>query len=965
MITKKHFKLALIPLAFSSLLDRPVYAAEDDAAKDEKVIVTGSRIRQSQAAGNAPVLTLDRDDLAKTGLTSVADALQKMSTSGAALNTRFNSSGNFGMPSDGGGVGAGGAEVDMRHLGSDRVLVLVDGRRWVSGSSASGVSSSVDLNTVPLAIVDRIEVLEDGASSLYGSDAIAGVVNIITRKDVNGWEMNASYGGFGDFVADIEDGETTSFDMTFGATGARHSIVTSFSHVDQNVVYSQNRSLATEPLFGTGNTRGSSATPFGRFVFFDGNGDVVSTTPNGDAGNLNYPSDFHDFTDDDRFNYAAFNLYVTPSKRTNVFTRATYDLSNDVTLFTQAMFNNRRSKNQAAPEPIFIGPDAGTGGIADTVSIDVTNPYNPFGVTLDENNFIFAGRRPIENGPRQYSQDVNTYYFTTGLEGTFDTGQSAYYWDVSMSWGTNNASQIKTGALNAARIKRALGPLSECQADPLCVPLNIFGRNSISQQMLDYISFTQKDASQNKIQLFNANINGELFEMPAGYAGFAAGYEHRVQSGFFEPDAIAASGETMGIPASPTNGSYDVDEYFLETKFPLLSGVSGAEYLEVSAAVRRSEYNTSANTSFDATTTKFGVLWRPIEELSLRATVSEGFRAPSIGELFNEGARNDQTMNDPCANATTAIQDRCRNVWSDINFGDFSALDALGQTQISVNTGGNAQLNPEESESFTWGAVYSPDWFRNSNTWNNIGFELTFYEHEINQGIQALDAQIQLNNCVLNNNDEQCIGIGRSGNGGISNFNNGLQNLTTIETAGTDFKFNVSTEELDWGRLGLTWRNTFVDYYKDSFFGRDFDGEEFGSNPDRAIPEWKYDLTVDWSLNSWSASTTVRYMSKIYEKCSDFLDGTANSLTSLGLCSNPSSVDDSLSTNIMDETYYVDFQLGYNTQLAGMDADFALGARNLFDQDPPLCTQCDLNSYLPGLYDPQGRFWYLKVSLRP
>lgn len=964
MITKKHFKLALIPLAFSSLLDRPVYAAEDDAAKDEKVIVTGSRIRQSQAAGNAPVLTLDRDDLAKTGLTSVADVLQKMSTSGAALNTRFNSSGNFGMPSDGGGVGAGGAEVDMRHLGSDRVLVLVDGRRWVSGSSASGVSSSVDLNTVPLAIVDRIEVLEDGASSLYGSDAIAGVVNIITRKDVNGWEMNASYGGFGDFVADIEDGETTSFDMTFGATGARHSIVTSFSHVDQNVVYSQNRSLATEPLFGTGNTRGSSATPFGRFVFFDGNGDVVSTTPNGDAGNLNYPSDFHDFTDEDRFNYAAFNLYVTPSKRTNVFTRATYDLSNDVTLFTQAMFNNRRSKNQAAPEPIFIGPDAGTGGIADTVSIDVTNPYNPFGVTLDENNFIFAGRRPIENGPRQYSQDVNTYYFTTGLEGTFDTGQSAYYWDVSMSWGTNNASQIKTGALNAARIKRALGPLSECQADPLCVPLNIFGRNSISQQMLDYISFTQKDASQNKIQLFNANINGELFEMPAGYAGFAAGYEHRVQSGFFEPDAIAASGETMGIPASPTNGSYDVDEYFLETKFPLLSGVSGAEYLEVSAAVRRSEYNTSANTSFDATTTKFGVLWRPIEELSLRATVSEGFRAPSIGELFNEGARNDQSMSDPCVNASSSVQERCLDIWPNI---DFQALDSLGQTQISVNTGGNPQLNPEESESFTWGAVYSPDWFRNSNTWNNIGFELTFYNHEIKNPIQALDAQTQLNNCVLLNNDEQCFGIARGGNGGITSFGNGLQNLdkTGIETAGTDFKLNISTEELDWGRLGITWRNTFVEYYRDSFFGRDFDGEEFGSNPDRAIPEWKYDLTVDWSLNSWSASTTVRYMSKIYEKCSDFLDGTANSLTSLGLCSNPSSVDDSLSSNIMDETYYVDFQLGYSTQLAGMDADFALGARNLFDQDPPLCTQCDLNSYLPGLYDPQGRFWYLKVSLRP
>ncbi|NVJ50210.1 MAG: TonB-dependent receptor [Gammaproteobacteria bacterium] len=962
MLKENLFKLSMVAVALSGITAANSASAQDEA-KDEKVVITGSRIRQSQLAGASPVLTLTREDLEKTGLTSLADVLQKMATSGAALNTRFNSSGNFGMPSDGGGVGAGGAEVDLRHLGSRRVLVLVDGRRWVSGASASGVSGAVDLNTIPMAIVDRVEVLEDGASSLYGSDAVAGVINIITRKDIDGWEMNASYGGFGDFIGAIDDGDTSTIEFTFGAVGARHSIVSSFSHVDQNVVFSKNRSLADTPLEGTGNTRGSSATPTGRFLF-DDNGTTINVTPNtGATGLLDYPNDFHGFTDADRFNYAAYNLYVTPSERTNVFTRAKYDLTNTVSFFAQAMFNNRQSKNQAAPEPIFIGPEAGTGGIADTVSIDISNPYNPFGVTLDENNFIFAGRRPVEAGPRSYEQDVNTYFFTTGFEGSFDLADNPYFWDVSMSWGTNRATQLKTGALNAARIKMALGPLATCQADPLCVPLNIFGENSITQEMLDYISFTQKDVSENKIQMFSANITGDLFEMPAGYAGFAAGYEHRVQSGFFEPDVVAASGESMGIPASPTRGGYDVDEYYVEARFPLLADSDGMSALEVTTAARRSEYTTTSNVSFDQTTTKFGVLWRPMNELTIRGTVAEGFRAPSIGEFFNTGARNDATLTDPCL--TAANQTRCEQVWGPM---DFQALANLGQTQISVVTGGNDQLNPEETESTTFGAVFSPDWFSGDDFIEQMNFEFTMYDHEIDQAIGAVDAQLQLNECVINGRDDFCNGIARANGIGITRFDNGLQNLSKIKTSGSDFKLSMITSEGDLGRFRLTWNNSFVNEYTQEVFGQssgDLDGIEFGSNPDRAIPEWKFDLTLDWSKNNWSASTTVRYLSKIYESCSDFLDDTPSSLANLGLCSNPNFNNNGASYNIMDETYYFDAQVGYTMELGGYDTLISVGARNLFDQDPPLCTQCDLNGYLPGIYDPQGRYWYVKFTLRP
>ncbi len=446
--------------------------------------------------------------------------------------------------------------------------------------------------------------------------------------------------------------------------------------------------------------------------------------------------------------------------------------------------------------------------------------------------------------------------------------------------------------------------------------------------------------------------------MPGGYAGFAAGYEHRNQSGFFSPDPIASNGETMGIPSSPTDGGFSADEYFVEAKFPVLEGVSGADLLEFTTAFRRSDYKTSANTKFDATTSKFGVLWRPMAELTFRASVSEGFRAPSIGELFNTGARNDATLTDPCGNA--ANQAACANIWTGSDFTNYSQAN----NQISVQTGGNVNLKPEESDSLVWGVVYSPDWFDDAS----MGFEVTFYEHEVDNAIQAIDAQRQLDECVSGARPDYCSAISRTANGVINGFDNGLQNIGGVETSGVDFKVDYTTD-FDWGRVSVIWRNTFVnDYYEidvDGVRSADLDGTEFGSNPDRAIPEWKYDLTLGWSQDAWSASTTVRYLSKIWEKCSDFLDNTPNSLANLGLCTNPNGTDNAASYNILDETYYFDFQVGYTMKLGEYDTDIAIGARNLFDQDPPLCTQCDLNGYLPGLYDPQGRFWYVKFTMRP
>ncbi|MFZ5661204.1 MAG: TonB-dependent receptor plug domain-containing protein [Pseudomonadota bacterium] len=420
-------------------------AAEQEAKTLDSVTVTGSRIKQTNAVTAQPVFVLDRQRIEQTGVQSVGEILQQITAGGKALNAKFNSSGNFGYPPDGGGIGAGSAQVDLRHLGSKRVLVLVDGIRWVNESSASGVSGSADLNTIPLAIVERIEVLEDGASAIYGSDAIAGVVNIITRKNFQGGEAHAYYGEYED------GGETTELSLTLGGSGERWSGVFAASYYEQEEISSASWDQSAEPTPGAGIRAGSSGVPQGRFTFCDPSRPITAVggcDPDGEnwyditlnPGTTNPVFDpnnpdggtYNSWDSSDRFNFAPFNLLLTPSKRKSLFASFNFDLTENTRLHVKGLYNNRTSTNQAAPEPIFVGPFAGTGGIADTVIVHENNPYNPFGIRLDPAvNFGWVTRRPIEVGPRIFEQDVDTTYFNIGLDGMFSLGDRSFSWDAN------------------------------------------------------------------------------------------------------------------------------------------------------------------------------------------------------------------------------------------------------------------------------------------------------------------------------------------------------------------------------------------------------------------------------------------------------------------------------------------------------------------------------------------------------
>ncbi len=916
-----------------------------NAKQLQAVQVLGSRIRGAEIATQTPTTVITAQQIAQTGLTSLGDILQQLSQSGSALNTKFNSAGNFGFPPDGSGVGSGSATLSLRNLGAKRTLILVDGLRWVNESSASGVSAAVDLNTIPVSIIERIEILPDGASALYGSDAVGGVVNIITKRTQNGAAVSYYVGGYDK----LSGGMTSTGTASLGGKFDRGEFFIDYEHVKQNAISSgawSQSGAACVP--GTGLANCSSATPTGRYIFIDPNtNQFENITLNGSYPNgAVYPTDFHNFTTADRFNFAPYNLLLTPNKRDAVFASTRYQLTDNITWYVRGLYVQRNSKNQAAPEPIFLGPGAGTGGLADTVGVDVTNPYNPFGFTLDANpttgNLILIGRRPIEGGPRIFSQTVNTWEFATGLTGSFSWNDRDYFWDVNYSRGSNSATQTVQGTYNIAHIQRALGPVSLCTGN--CVPLNLFGGpGTLTPAMLAYIGYIEHDDSGNDIELYSANLNGPLFTLPAGDVKFATGVESRRYSGYYQPDAVVVAGESNGVPSLPTSGAYNVNEFYLEANAPLLANQPFVEALNIDLASRYSNYSTFGGT----TNSQAGLRWQVDRQLTLRGTWGQGFRAPAIGELYGSPARFDATLQDPCsapiANPATAANCAALGV---------PASYSQPNPQISVTTGGNRLLQPEKARTLTWGGIYSPDWAVGTGWAQRLDITADYYRVTVRNAIQALDAQTQLDDCVASGNAGSafCQGIHRNATGNIDAFNNTLRNIGRIDTSGADLTIKWTLPEFSFGRLsntfGTTYVGTFSEQTSPGVYGPRKPGVEVN---DSGIPRWRAVNDLMWSRGAWSADWRMRYMSGLTEDCAG--------ATGFSICNGPNN------THYLGAVTYHDVRVSWRVPLA-LDLVVNAGINNLFGKEPPVCLSCSLNGYDASNYDLPGRFSYVQATLK-
>lgn len=889
-------------------------AQAQEATNLDRISVTGSRIKSTDIETSQPVLSLTRADIEKQGVTSVADILQRVAANGAALNRTFNNGGD------------GSAGVSLRNLGSERTLVLVNGRRWTTG-----LDGSVDLNTIPTAMIERIDILKDGASTIYGSDAIAGVVNIITKQNFDGAEVNAYKGQYSD-----GDGEREAYDFTLGTVTDRASITVGASYVNEKSVMAGDRKISAggPPFFS-----GQSATGIPGSYVRNGNQYIIINgveTP--------FDPNVHGY------NTAPDNYLLTPNERTSLFVLGSYNVTDNITFRTEAMYNERKSEQLLASMPV-------TGQRLSAASM-----YNPYGVELTGVN-----RRFNESGGRSFNQNVKNWHFYGGFEGFFEFADRNFDWDVGYRYDKTDQNDLTYGLFNRQRLAEAYGPSALRDGKPVClnsagaviagcVPINpLGGLGSISQEALDYTSFTAHDSASLVSKGYYANISGEIVQLPAGALGFAAGYEYRKETGQFDPDAFIASGLSTGNGAAPTKGGYDLNEFFVELSIPVLADLPGAKLLDFSVASRYSDYSNFGNT----TNNKFGFRWKPIDDLMIRGNYSEGFRAPSINNLYRGDTDSFETYIDPCSSnaglRTGAVAAQCAAQGVPANFIQPGAGAGRKQTVVPFTWQANPNLKPETSTSKTLGLVWSPSFVTGLNV------TLDWWQIKVEDAITRPAIQDIMSYCYGGTPQQQaayCGLITRDPNYGtvnqrytITNVNMPLQNLASYKVEGWDLGLAYRLPETSFGQFTISWDSTYLSKW-DTKSTQDSPVEGRQGRYRDQDPYWRIrsNLYVDWSYGDFGVNWGLRYKSGMREECP--FSPTQDPDT-FPYCS-----DGAKGENHIASTTYHDIQVRYNTPWKGT---IMLGLNNAFDKDPPVSYSVRANMFDPQ-YDLPGRYMYMQYK---
>ncbi len=938
----KAIRLAMM-VGATAAISAPAFSAEVDAEAVEvieKIEVTGSRIKRTDMEGANPVTVIGQAEIAKMSVTNVGDLLNNLtSAAGNAANTQTNNGGDSAV------------RFSLRGLGEERTLILVNGRRYVAGGG--GANSSVDLNTIPTSIVKRVEVLKDGASSIYGSDAIAGVVNIITRDDFDGFELKANYG-----QTTESDGAQTGFDLTFGASGDKGNVVVALGYNEQEDVFMGDRSFSEFELraYEDGSTQqgGSSAPPWNNL-----DGPTVGDSDTNQSRGPGY-GDWRDYDgSNDSYNYNPVNYLQTPSKRTYISLFGNYEITDGIRAFTEASYTQTRGSRLIAPEPlaplVFFGSPAPYA--ADNYYNMTQGPKDAEGNSYVINDWR---RRMLETGGRGNSRQYSTFRVVVGLDGDLQLGDNTYSWELSYNYGKSDSQEQASGYFNLDRVADAVGPtgwldgngdLGGSPGDQLvcldsssavidgCVPLNIFGQpdtdTAVTAEMLQYVSgnYNTTDLGDNRQESIQAIISGELFDLPAGAVGFAAGYEYRKESGSYTPDSLVLQGTTTAGSAVATDGGYSLDEFFIEATLPILANAPLAHRLELDVAARYSDYSTFGNN----TTTKLGVRWMPVEDIMIRATVSEAFRAPGTPEMFGGAETAFPEVNDPCDGDTTP---NANCIASGVPVGGY---DSGGVEQVPTKIGGSANwadatLTPEEADTLTVGVVWNPNFIE--------GFSATvdYWNIELTNAISEVGADSRLKGC--HDRGEYCDSILRFGAespvaGSIIEVYDYTVNVGGIDTDGIDFdlRYAFETDIGDWVvQLDGTY---LLGYEKEIAGGEVIDHTgRFEVNHDGFFTELRSNLTVNWSVDDWSVTGTARYIGGVTE-------------TEAGWWTDPFDRDvESMTTFDLQGTW----QAMENVALT-------VGADNIFDKQPPFVYSAFGANTDVTTYSTLGAFTYARVTL--
>ncbi|HEY3644730.1 MAG TPA: TonB-dependent receptor [Gammaproteobacteria bacterium] len=957
-----------------------------------KIDVTGTRVKPIDSQPTRPITIITAQEIKATGLASIGDVLQQLPSTGAALNSQFNNG------------GSGRDNIELRNLGANRVLVLVDGKRVIDG-----LGGDVDLSVIPIAIIDHVEILQDGASAQYGSDAISGVINLITVKRFSGAQASAQIGKF-DAHADGGgwDGQHQQYDLTLGDSGDKSSVVMNVSYVKEDPVLAGNRSISKEPVIGAGNTAGSFQTPNGVISIFRPSGvcpshvaisaygtcemTLVSSPRPGRAGQPNGPSlsNFRGVTPNDRFNYAPANFLTTPSERMGFFIQGNYDLADNLSFDAQVLFSNRKSSEQLAPNTISIGAFGAAHANGQPVGISAQNPYNPFGKDLVAStsdacvlagsceSLVFLGRRLSEAGDRVFNQNVDNFQFNGGFRGYFQLLGNEWDWDAGYSYGNNYETDVSGGVVNTFHLQQELGvpgaaPCAGAAAG--CTPMDFFGGDgTISPASLSYILFEQHDVVEQTMRNYTLNATGPVLQLPAGPVNMALGAEYDETDGFSHPDALVTQGNTASSLIPPTEGRERTVSEYLEFEIPLVTDAPFMKDVDLDLAERWSQFKWQggalgtgnlASHGTSAPTGAASLRWKATDELLLRASWSQGFRIPSISDLFLADSDSFQSLTDPCVGTTPAT-----------HCGGGATLQPGAGGTMPTTIGGNTDLQPEHSISETVGFVYSPSWLA------GFDFSADYYKIDLANAIGQIPAQLILDGCYVDGIQRYCDLINRTGGdhsatapGSISHISNLNANAGGIKVEGVDLSLRYKFPSSSVGdfKFGMDWDFT-KQYVATLVFGQTgFSSQELaGTTTNGAgtagtgqvtggIPKQRATVNLAWSYGNWSASWNTEYISALTEDCNFAVAVTPSSRCPLTLTNFPFETG-TVAGNHIGATFYHDVQASYH--LDSWNTDVYAGVRNVFDKQPPISMDAFANSFLPTYYRTPGRFFFAGVGVK-
>ncbi len=987
----------------------PPSGTAQGATKLSQIVVTGSHIPRTAIAKAQPVISINRQAIDNTGYTNVGQLLQNLSSAGPSLTLNINN-----------GNTAGQQTIDLHNLGSQRTLVLLNGQRWVPT-----LGGAVDLTTIPLSIVQRIDVLLDGASAVYGSEAIAGVINIITVKNYNGAEAHASFGMYdGHNDGGGWDGKTQKYSFTVGTTSDRASVLMSAGYYNQDPIWAGQRTISKEPYIDYGTQLGSSGTPGGRIFVIGNQGNTVAGTacPTGasycdlSGPSANDPSPgFHQWTGPDHYNYAPANYLLQPTERWYTFTQGHYDLTDNLTFNFTASYQKRDSQAILAPSPWFLGFFFGGFSTKQNgmfIGMASNNPGNPFGVDLvpyypssagfgawcqkygspnctSQYDILgLYGRRPFETGNRVFSQNVSTYYFNGGFSGYFQVGNNEWSWNANYIFSKRFNAAITTGFTNTARLQEALSYNCGSATDPSCVPLNVFGgaqanggAGSMTTNMVNYITFTAHRDNSITMRDYNASVGGNFFNSwYAGPWGFATGYEYEELDGFNQPDALTSLGNTTGSVIQPTAGRINTNAEYVEMSVPLAHDAFLAKDLGLDLAQRWSQFHWEGlGSSFNPSTGAIGTAvanarahsstprvtfkWQPVQSLLFRGTWAQGFRAPSISELFLGASQNFPNVLDPCSTAGVGSGPNC------------PANSPVPQpnTQIGSTVGGNANLQPEQATTRTIGFVWSPAFLE------GFDFSADYFKTEITNQVSALSAQELVNLCYgpgaapAANNPYCNLVLRNPHTGAITNIVALNQNGGSTKVSGWDVNIRYHFPTTPIGDFTVAATGNFMkdDIYCDATGSCQQTAGTVTGSGFFGTPKHKYNLSLDWNYGSWAATYRMRIIGPMWEDCSvspvnGLVPTGSSAATDTSWCSKVIKADQYgdvlVGQNHLGTTVYSDVQASYT--VASWNTTFTLGINNLFDKQPPISRDAFANSYVPNFYDVPGRYFYGRISVR-